>query len=96
MHNALSLDQLLEWEAYNELDPIGEWRGDFRMASVMHIIVNAFRSAYGKKSVKMSKVEDYMPDWEKPYRNSEVYKQPLEEMKNVLTSIFKSNKNRKT
>ena len=77
---------MAEWEAYDRLEPIGEWRGDFRMAVLAATITNLFISVYGKKgTTKHVKVEDFMPDWNRRFGRENI--QTAEEMKNVLLSL---------
>jgi hypothetical protein len=69
------------------LDPIGEVRGDFRMAELASLITNiAIKWAAGKKSSKLTEIIDFMPQWdgvaEKP-----IVKQSSEELKKALLEI---------
>ena len=75
--------QLSEWEAYDRLDPIGEWRGDFRMAKMASVMTNLFNWAYGKpEETKPSSANDFMPNWHKD--DSEEDEDP-----NVIWSLSK-------
>lgn len=84
--NELTSIQLSEWEAYDRLDPIGGWRSDFRIASLISIIVNIARSVWGKEGIKMSVPLDFMPEWDKEIE-LETKQQTVEEMKQILLSI---------
>ena len=55
--------ELSEWEAYDRIDPIGEWRQDFRMAIMASLVTNSFRAAYGKEGIEMSTPEEFMPKY---------------------------------
>jgi len=86
----MTAGQLAEWQAYDNLDPIGEWRADFRMASLQAFIQNIVSALYSKKgSVRKPSVPlDFMPDWA-----NELYREPeqmsVEQMKSQLMSIAK-------
>jgi len=77
--------QLSEWEAYDRLDPIGEWRADFRTASLISQVVNIARTIWGKRSVEMTAPLDYMPEWDRS--EEEPKRQSVEEMKQILLGI---------
>jgi len=66
------------------LDPIGEWRADFRTASLISQVVNIARIIWGKRGVEMTAPLDYMPEWDK---ETEYKKQSVEEMKQILLGI---------
>ena len=86
----MTSEQLSEWEAYDRLDPIGTWREDFRMAYMASLITNIARSIHGKQGVKMTTLDDFMPDWAGERQEAEQKKQSVEEMKNLLLSIASS------
>jgi hypothetical protein len=84
----LTSTQLSEWEAYEKVDPVGEFRGDARMAMLLSHITNLFLKRFGKKGVKETKPIDFMPQWdEKEQKSSENKTQSVEEMKNVFQQI---------
>ena len=90
----LTLTQLQEWEAYNRLDPIGNWRDDFNFASLSTLITNIAIRWGAKKgeSPKLVTVSDFMPNWlgeEEP-----VIKQSPQEMKEALLRLAKGQKKR--
>jgi hypothetical protein len=80
--------QIAEWEAYNKIDPIGEWRNDFRGAKLESLIINIVQQLYAKKghSPIVTTPIDFMPDWlgEKEIGPK---KQSVEEMKEILLSF---------
>jgi hypothetical protein len=53
--------ELAEWQAYEKIEPFGEWRADLRSAIVASVVANAFR---GKDSRPVSP-EDFMPEFDK-------------------------------
>lgn len=81
--------QLSEWEAYDRIDPIGEYRDDIRLAYLSTLISNLTISVHGKAGARFQKLEDHMIEWdlgkEKP-----VQRQSVEEMKKALMSLAKS------
>ena len=68
----LTSRQLSEWEAYDRLDPIGEWRVDFRMASLEAFISNIVTKIWGEKGSKLSTPLDFMTEWDKEKLDEEV------------------------
>ena len=83
----LSAYEIAEWEAYDRLDPIGEFRADFRMAELATVITNiAIKWAAGKKKVDLVDILDFIPKWDAG-APKEVKKQSVEEMKKALKEI---------
>lgn len=79
----LTASQLAEWEEYSKLDPIGEQRADYRLSYLLMTITNLAISVHGKKGSKLTKIEDYLLDWDAG-REKEVKQQSVEDMKNFL------------
>jgi len=82
----LSSPQLSEWEAYDRLEPIGEWRADFRTATLISAVVNLAKSIWGKEGGKMTSPTDFMPKWDEEPK-AEPVKQSVEEMKQIIYAI---------
>jgi hypothetical protein len=59
----MSSHEFAEWMAYFQLQPFGEWRRDFRNASLMALIANVMTRSKDSDPVKPT--EDFMPDFEK-------------------------------
>lgn len=59
----MSSHEFSEWMAFSQLQPFGEWRDDFRMATLAAVIVNAMTRT--KESDKVYSAQDFMPDFEK-------------------------------
>jgi len=95
--NELTSRQLSEWQAYDRLDPIGEWRADFRMAYLCTIVTNIARKVHGEKGAKMAVPLDFMPEWGKEDGEESIVqtKQTAEEMRQVMLAITRT-QNRKT
>lgn len=82
---------MAEWQAYDSLDPIGEWRADFRIASLQAFIQNIMPK---KNSSKKPAVPlDFMPDW-----SGEIYREPeqmsVEQIKSELMNLAKAQNKR--
>lgn len=94
----MTSSELSEWMAYENFDPVGEVRGDIRMASLSALIANAFKAGFGKKSAKTSKPIDFMPKWDDQEDVTEKPAQSVDEMKsqiNTIAKIFGVDKNKK-
>lgn len=52
--------------AYDKLDPIGEWRGDYRVALLCAFLNNLVCGLFGKRAESTPK--DFMLDWDKEYK----------------------------
>ena len=81
--------ELSEWEAYDKIDPVGEWRSDLRMAIMASLMVNSFRGAYGKEGIEMTTPEEFMPKYiqDEEDEQPKVKKQSVEDMKQALLAI---------
>jgi hypothetical protein len=73
----------------DRIDPIGTWRDDFRMASILSTVVNITRTLHGKKGIPMTNPIDFMPDWDFG-KSKSVKRQSVEEMKAALMSLARS------
>ena len=82
----LTSTQISEWQAYEKVDPIGEFRSDARTAMLLSHITNLFLKRFGKKGASESKPIDYMPQWDEQEVN-ENKAQSADEMKNVFQQI---------
>jgi len=78
--------QFSEWEAYDRLDPIGTWRGDYQLAYVSSLLTNLTISVHGKTGAKHTTPIDFMLDWDVE-KKKEPKKQSIEEMKSALLGI---------
>ncbi len=59
MMREMGSGEFAEWIAYNELDPIGEYRADLRMGIIAATIAN---TGFGRPDPP-SKVTDFIPDF---------------------------------
>jgi len=91
----LNAGQLAEWEAYSMIDPVGEWRNDFRFAELASVITNiAIKWAAGKKHVELTDITDFIPQWDVT-APKEVKKQSVEDMKKVFEDIMRVQEKKK-
>lgn len=95
MLDQLTSRQLSEWEAYDKLDPVGDWRIEFVGAKLESLISNLVNVLYAKKghTPTMTTALDFMPDWTGE-RQVEQKKQSPEEMKKILMGMV-ANQNKK-
>lgn len=86
----LTSNQISEWEAYDKLDPIGEWREDYRMAVLDSLIVNIVSRLYAKKGHTPKEITptEFMPNWSGEKKIAK--RQSIEDMKTVLLGLAKS------
>ena len=68
--------------AYDRLEPIGEWRADFRMSYLASLITNIAIKVFGEKRQKLTTPKDFLLEWDK-----EKKAQTIEEMKQILYLI---------
>lgn len=92
----LTSRQISEWEAYDRIDPVGEWREDFRMAFLSSLITNLAISIHGKKGTKQTTLMDFMPKWDvdEPKKGLPM-SQSIEDMKKVMYDIANASKKKK-
>lgn len=69
----LDADQIIDWEAFNSIKPIGQTRADFRAAMMCSTMVNLKRT---KNRSPVAPI-DFMPFLEKP-------KQTFHQMRDVI------------
>jgi len=89
----LTSSQIAEWEAYDKLDPIGDFRSDFNAAQIMSLVYNLVVQMYGKKGqTKLSVPLDFMIMWGQEEKDEKA--QSIEQMKEVMMAIAqKQNEN---
>lgn len=88
MYEYLSTAQISEWEAYDRLDPIGDYRSDFNTAQLMSLIYNISVQLWGKEGEKkMSSPSEFMVMWGQPEEKEEPKVQSLEQLKATMMSI---------
>jgi len=96
----LTSNQLSEWEAYDQIDPIGTWRDDYLMAYIASVLTNIFNAEHCEKDKEPIRTApiDFMPIWDvaeqKKQTKIKIQRQKAEDMKNILMSFVAShNKN---
>lgn len=84
----LTLDQINEWEAYDRIDPIGNWTKYFRTAKLESTITNLAIRIHGKEGKELTTPLDFMPNWEGGEKEEELQKeQSVEDMKQIMMSV---------
>ncbi len=58
----MSSHEFSEWIAFFQVQPFGEWREDFRMATLAAVITNVMTRTKDSDPVRQAK--DFMPDFE--------------------------------
>lgn len=86
----LTAEQLMEWEAYDRLEPIGDERIELHIAVLCATVTNLFKRALGTKGTKLSSPLDFLICWDKDPQQEEapVPVQSIEEQRKVLMEIF--------
>jgi len=82
----LTLEQYLEAEAYNVLEPIGGYREDFRAAQICLMLHNLLQAQRGDGKWVKATVYDFMPWGPKETKPAEK-PQTVDEMKKMLLAI---------
>ena len=87
----LTSRQISEWEAYDRIDPIGEWVKDFRFAVLDSLIINIVQKLFPKKGATAKDINpiEFMPDW-LGERGEVKEAQTVGEMKDILFGIAKA------
>jgi len=98
----LTSEQISEWEAFNNIEPIGDFRYDYHAAAIQSTIVNIGNCVVPRKrgspAPKMTAPTDYMPEWyqdEDNRKDIEPKKQSISQMKEILLGWVGNKKGRK-
>jgi hypothetical protein len=93
----LSAAQIVEWEAYDRIDPIGSWRQDFNFAKIECLITNVVNALYHEEGVEpvMKNPTDFMIKWGQEIEEPEPQQQSISDMKETLKTIFSGSKRKK-
>lgn len=97
----LNGDQLVEWEAFNAIDPIGSYKQDFQFAQLCTLVFEVAQAFSSSSKTRTTKILDFMPWWflqylEKPSKGEKpAPRQSVEEMKKVLLDIVSRSKKKK-
>lgn len=84
----MTSEQYSEWQAYNRLEPIGDYRRDLGIALLTSTFYN-FAQSFGSSGKRVrAKPQDFMP-WmdEGDKRTKSSDEQSVEEMKTAMLSI---------
>lgn len=58
----MSAKELIEWQAYEMLEPFGEWRADLRMGIICQTMASLWADTKGKKITP----QNFMPEFDRP------------------------------
>ena len=78
---------MAEWRAYDQIEPIGGYREDYRMAQVCLMLHNLIQMQRGDGNWEKADLNDFMlwgPETRAPATDK---RQSVEEMKAVLSAI---------
>lgn len=98
MLDEITSDELSEWEAFDRIEGIGDWKEDYRLAFLSSLFVNVNRRIHDKKGSKMTTPEDFLITWGADRLQKEdnaTQQQSMEEMKNILFSMASKQKKTK-
>lgn len=84
MLRRISARQMTEWMAFEQIDPFGEKRADYRAASIVQIIANVNRDT--KKRPKPYKIEEFLLKFERDARAPK--RQTPQEQSRAMRQIF--------
>ncbi|MGD9163065.1 MAG: hypothetical protein PVG39_31965 [Desulfobacteraceae bacterium] len=90
----LTSKQITEWEAFDRIDPIGDWKYNYYFAKLISVVVNIARCMVPRKKgstpPKMTNPQDYIDQWYNDEDNrtgGEVQKQTAEDMINIFKKM---------
>ena len=86
----LTSAQYSEWQAYDQLEPIGTWWQDFRMAYLCTLMGNIHR----EKGAKAFTIFDFMPPSQRVELEKEEAPQSWEQIKEIFMGIAKAQNKR--
>ncbi len=89
MLDDLTADQVTEWAAYNELEPVGEYHRDYMHGQLMALIHNLAQSIYGKKGKRKTvRPEDFLPWMDRAAEHSPQSKSKVQQSPDDIKSLF--------
>jgi len=90
----LTAGEIAEWEVYDSLDPIGDYRLEMTLAYGLSIIANILIKAHFKSGSKELKPKDFLIDWSGELKEDEGKKQSVEDMKRFMMQFAKQQNKR--
>ncbi len=87
--DTLTASQLSEWEVYDSIDPIGDFRIEMLLAQGFSILANLLIKAHFKSGSKLTEPKDFLIDWTGELAEEEQKKQSAEEMKRFMMQFAK-------
>ena len=89
LQQVMTAKQLVEWEAFDRVQPIGGKRMDFYFSYFLMSIYNLAISIHGKKGAKLLEFKDFVPNWVGDIADEEKEIMSAEQIKNLFLSSFK-------
>lgn len=91
----MTSEQLAEWEAYDRLDPVGKWRDELAIASLISVVVNMAKDIYNdpkKGRPEYVSPSDFMIKWGQleQEQEPEPKRQSVEDMTQVMLNIARA------
>lgn len=83
--NELSSQEISDWLAFSQIEPIGEVREDFRNSLLRHEIVALTHAIHGKKGTKPPNFKKFILDWDNVNKEKET--QSVDQMKALLRAL---------
>ena len=80
--------------AYDQIDPLGSWRQDYRFSFLSSLLTNIAIRSHGEKGAKLTTVKDFMFVWD-PAEQAQQKEDELEKMKAILLSFSPKKTTRK-
>lgn len=77
---------MAEWEAYDRLDPMGDWREDYRLAFLCSLMMNIAIKQGGQKGAKLTEPLDFMLVWDEEKKQGSTEQSP-EEILAIFTAM---------
>jgi len=85
----LTAGQIAEWEVYDTIDPIGDFRIEMTLAQGLSFMANLLIKAHFKSGSKLTEPVDFLVDWTGEIGEDKQKKQSADDMKNFLTQFAK-------
>ncbi len=84
LNDVLTSRQITELQAYDIIDPVGAWRGDYNAAMLASVLVNIQKAKNGEDA--RVAISDFIPRWGEV---QELQKQSDEKMLAIMNAMAK-------
>jgi len=95
LQEMMTATQLMEWEAYDQIEPIGEWRSDYHAAYISFILADIAHSQYGKPGSQRPELKNFFPFWWQIEKQDKKEKQTTDEIYETMMEIATLSQNNK-